>query len=201
MKDEEVIGMRKSNKAVSTETDSASGAELADFWGCTRRHVTRLANEGVAVRIGHNRYDLRASNRNYVDQLRKQAASRGGTDAANAHTRYKQAMAEMAEIELAKKRGETLAVSEVREVWSVFIRAVRRFAMSIPGEMMSLFPTQLDRRDKDVIEDAIRAKLEDLAALNPEAARAGLAKFCCQCGLPPRDEQTRKESTNENVHD
>jgi hypothetical protein len=47
-----------------------SGAELAELWGVTDRTVRQLAEEGIAVRLGHGKYDADASTTRYINHLK-----------------------------------------------------------------------------------------------------------------------------------
>lgn len=43
---------------------------LADFLGVTGQRVTQLVSEGIAVRTGRNRYDLRETGKRYIQSLK-----------------------------------------------------------------------------------------------------------------------------------
>jgi hypothetical protein len=64
--------MTKSTNATSESPifGTMSGAELAELWGVTDRTVRQLAEEGIAVRVGHGRYDADLSTMNYINDLR-----------------------------------------------------------------------------------------------------------------------------------
>jgi phage terminase Nu1 subunit (DNA packaging protein) len=49
---------------------SVSGEELAEIFGCSDRLVRQLTEDGIAVRVGHGRYDADASTTNYINHLR-----------------------------------------------------------------------------------------------------------------------------------
>jgi len=53
-----------------TKVTSVSAEELAELWGVTDRTVRQLAEEGVAVRVGHGKYDRNASTTRYINHLR-----------------------------------------------------------------------------------------------------------------------------------
>jgi phage terminase Nu1 subunit (DNA packaging protein) len=53
----------------SKNVTSVSAEELADLFGVTDRTVRQLAEDGIAVRVGHGRYDAEASTTNYIHHL------------------------------------------------------------------------------------------------------------------------------------
>jgi hypothetical protein len=53
-----------------------SGEELAALWGVTDRTVRTLAEEGIAVRVGHGMYDADKSTTRYIRHLRTEIVHR-----------------------------------------------------------------------------------------------------------------------------
>jgi hypothetical protein len=53
-----------------------SGPELAELWACSDRLVRQLADEGIAVRAGHGKYDADQSTRRYIRHLRTEIVHR-----------------------------------------------------------------------------------------------------------------------------
>jgi DeoR/GlpR family transcriptional regulator of sugar metabolism len=52
-----------------TKVTSVSAEELAELFGVTDRTIRQLAEDGIALRIGHGRYDAEASTTNYIRHL------------------------------------------------------------------------------------------------------------------------------------
>ena len=53
-----------------------TGEELAELWGVTDRTVRTLAEEGIAVRVGHGKYDADKSTSQYINHLKNEIVFR-----------------------------------------------------------------------------------------------------------------------------
>jgi phage terminase Nu1 subunit (DNA packaging protein) len=153
---------------------SVTAGELARLWGCGDRMVRQLAEKGVVVRCDRGRYDLEQSTRNYIDGLRTAAAGRASREEVTPQQRWKTAQAELAEIELVKKRGEVLDRDEVRDTWRQYILAVRQTMLGLPARIAFDVPT-LSAHDRETMKETCRTALWDLvlgrgfAVLGPDS--------------------------------
>jgi hypothetical protein len=96
-------------KQTKSSTPGVSGASLARLFKLDERTVRKLAEDGILVRLERGQYDKDASITNYVVHLRDIAGRRANSSqAAQEHARYKRAMADKVEIELAEKAGKHL---------------------------------------------------------------------------------------------
>jgi hypothetical protein len=110
----------------------------------------------------------------------------------------KTAQAQLAEIELAKKRGEALDRDEVRDTWHTYILAVRQTILRLPGQLAFDVPT-LSAHDRERFKDTVRNAMWDLvlgrgfAVLGPDSGER-----CDACGgvlpLLGDDEEMRREN-------
>jgi phage terminase Nu1 subunit (DNA packaging protein) len=147
----------------------ASTAELARLFDCTERQVQLLAEQGIAVRIGHGKYDFSLSTIAYVRHLRAQAAGRAGVDpltdtaAANAErSREQTALYRLRRLEAEKK---LIAVEDVRELGGRLVRGLRQFVLGLPNAIAAEVAT-LTRHDLAAIKRICADGLEDAAAGN-----------------------------------
>lgn len=147
--------------------DTAAGvtsANLARLFDCTSRQVELLAKRGIAVRLGHGRYDAAISTRNYIRHLREQAAARVGHDPAKdgvaANVKYKDASTRFVEMRTQRLMGELVPRQQVRETWCAITRKIRQFVLGLPTEIAFQVPT-LTLFDRQAIDKICRDGLED----------------------------------------
>jgi len=180
--------MKKPTKPASA---GMSGAALARLYGINERTVRKLADDGILVRLEHGRYDQDASTLKYVTHLREVAGRRAdSSDARNAHTRYKLAQAQLAEVALAEKAGALCPRDAVREAWGSMMRLVRSWVLSLPGKIQFTVPT-LNHVDRLAIEKLVRDGLTDLALGRAQQVCDPGQNHCDSCGaLLPKDDTT-----------
>jgi hypothetical protein len=108
--------------------------------------------------------------------------------------------AELAEIELVKKRGEVLDRDEVRDTWRQYILAVRQTMLGLPARIAFDVPT-LSAHDRETMKETCRTALWDLvlgrgfAVLGPDSGER-----CDACGgvipvLGDNEEMRRKNES------
>lgn len=143
-----------------------TSAQLAGLFDCTTRHVELLANKGIAIKLGHGRYDAPQSTRNYIRHLREQAAARVGSDPERdgvaANVKHKDASTRLLELRIQREARELVPVAAVREAWGAIVRQIRQFVLGLPGQIQFAVPT-LSRHDRNIVERLIRDGLEDAA--------------------------------------
>jgi phage terminase Nu1 subunit (DNA packaging protein) len=140
----------------------AAAAQLASLWSCDERTVQRMAQKGVAVKVGRGAYDLATSTKNYIVHLREQAAGRGGKDTAAANIAFKESQTRLNDQKFKKEAGELIPVEEVRTTWFGIMRTVRQFVLGLPNQIAFEVPT-LTAHDRKVIDRICREGLEDAA--------------------------------------
>jgi phage terminase Nu1 subunit (DNA packaging protein) len=146
----------------SSKRQGATAAQLASLWSCDERTVQRMAQKGVAVKVGRGAYDLATSTKNYILHLREQAAGRGGKDAAAANIAYRDSQTRLNDQKFAKEAGELIPVEEVRSNWAGIMRTVRQFVLGLPNQIAFEVPT-LTVHDRKAIVRLCRDGLEDAA--------------------------------------
>jgi phage terminase Nu1 subunit (DNA packaging protein) len=154
------------------DTNAVDAATLARLWDCGARYVQKLAQQGVAVRVGRGRYNAALSTRNYIRLLREEAAGRGSQEAASANAAFKQTQTELLRLRLERERGEVIAVADAKEVWGAIVRGTRQMILSIPGKFAFETPT-LTLHDRSVLERVCRDTLEDAALCRGFTLRPG----------------------------
>lgn len=145
--------------------DTCTAADLGRLLGINPRNVRDWAAKGVLVRTSNSKYKTLESLHAYHSHLREQAAGRatsGGRNLADEKADLARVQRELAEMKLAKERGETLTLDEVRDSWSMFAQAVKSTVLALPTQMRNTIP-HLTAHDGETIRRLCRDKLEDLA--------------------------------------
>jgi phage terminase Nu1 subunit (DNA packaging protein) len=82
------------------------------------RRVQQLVKEGVIPKMERGRYELVPVVRAYIHYLRERNIQAGVVSLEEVRTRKIKAEAELAEIDLAQQRGETINVDAAAIVWA-----------------------------------------------------------------------------------
>ena len=86
-----------------------------------------------------------------------------------ARTRKVNAEAEIAELELAKVRGELVVVDDVIKAWETVLMAVKAKMMSVPTKAAPVVASEGEAgKCQAVIEDLVREALEELESYDPK---------------------------------
>ena len=140
------------------------GADMCELLRLSPAALSQLCKRGIAVRMGHDAYDLCETVGNYVEHLRGVASGRG--DAAEALTltgeraRLARAQAEAVEMKNAALRGELVRAEEVERTWSDVLRQVRARILAVPSRVRQAL--DLDATEVDTLDRELRAALEEL---------------------------------------
>jgi hypothetical protein len=144
----------------------ATSHDLARLWQCTPRHVELLAKEGIAVRVGHGKYDPVKSTTNYIVHLREQAGGRVGqspqADAVAASASFRAAQRDIAVRKLELMEGKLVNVDQVRERISALIRANKQFVLGLANQIA--MDLSLSQHDLKVVRNLCHAGLRDASA-------------------------------------
>lgn len=167
-----------------------TGADLARELKITRQAVSKAEKAGRISRAASGMFDLDAARIQYQlhtdpeQQARSmQQRSDGGTEVLDppavelrgdaaaliaAKARREQAEAQLAELELAEKRGEIMAVGEHKRVLFALARTVRDAVLQISSRSAALVAATDDRQQCQAILDAeVRKVLDQLVAWRP----------------------------------
>jgi terminase small subunit / prophage DNA-packing protein len=159
------MDLKTKPKAEGSERRGATVEQLCQLWGCDRRQVARLAERGIAMRIGRGRFDAPVSTKKYIAHLREQAAGRVGVtgkDAVAANVAFKESQTRLNDQRFKKEAGELIPVEEVRTTWAAIMRTVRQFVLTLPNQIAFEVPT-LTVHDRKAIDRLVREGLSDAA--------------------------------------
>lgn len=132
---------------MTTETKSpphVPASALAKLFDLTAQRIHQLAADGVLVKAGRGQFELWASTRAYIRYLRERPANQHGSGRAPderdaAQVRLTKAKAEIAEMNAARMRGESLASEAVeRFVGGMVMDAkvkLEAFAHKLSGQL------------------------------------------------------------------
>lgn len=146
----------------------ATAGAVAGLLGLSERRIRQLAERGVLDRTPRGHYVLADAIAAYAGFLRQGADAAGGTpageDYATARARHESAKATMAEIELAKARGEVVPIEDVERAWSRAFAELRTNILNVPGRA---FRQLVGETNEQRFKGALRAELS--AALEATA--------------------------------
>jgi phage terminase Nu1 subunit (DNA packaging protein) len=172
-----------------------TGADLARELNISRQAVSKAEKSGRISRSGNGMFDLEAAGIQYrlhtdPEQQARSLQQRGHDvevmdppavelrgDAQAliaAKARREQAEAQLAELELAEKRGEIMAVGEHRRVLFALCRAIRDAVLQISARSSAMLAAAGDQAQCQAILDAeVRKVLEQLETWRPNAEPGG----------------------------
>ncbi len=143
-----------------------SGPDMCELLAISPAALSDLKKRGIAVRFGHDAYDLGATVSAYVAHLRGVASARGGEEHVLALTTERARLAkEQADAQALKNaalRGEMVSAQEVSQEWAGVLRQVRARILSVPSRLRAALP-QIGPAEVAAIDREIRTALEELA--------------------------------------
>lgn len=145
-------------------------SEMAQLLGITANRVRTLARDGILHRPVRGRYDVRASLKTYIGDLRDKASRLGyaggkhlgKSDLEAEKLRLARQQADKIEIQNAAARGELVKSSEVERAWAAVLRDVRAAMLAVPSRCGATLP-HLTAHDVAEIDRETRNALEGLA--------------------------------------
>lgn len=140
------------------------GRDLCDLLEITPATLTGLCKRGLAVKIGHDAYDLTATVTAYIVHLRAAASGRGGEEhsltLAGERVRLARAQADAQEVKNRMIAGELVPAVEVAREWADVLRGVRSQVLAVPSRIRSSLPhltaqdvAQIDRELRDTLTE------------------------------------------------
>lgn len=149
--------------SLSPET-LVTDAELAALVGVSARRIRQLAEAGTLERAERGRYQLGPALRAMLEQ-----ASGSGSELQRERIRKLRADADLAELELAKQRGEVAPLAETEEVWRRFCGLLQANMMQIPRRaVLQLLGCTDESEFKAKLTEEIRLALAAAAEAGPE---------------------------------
>ena len=161
--------MKPTKKTDTTKPEIPSTADvhqLAGIFGLTPRSIQNLEKQGIAVRVGHGRYDFSASVRNYIQHLEDEAASEDAEFEIQ-RTRVYKARAEILECQAQAIRGELHDGACIAEVMGDGLANMRAKLLAVPT---TAAPRVADETDPNkcaaIIETLLHAAMLECSKYN-----------------------------------
>lgn len=157
-------------------TGTISERDLADLIGVSESRVRGLTADGTLQRVAPCTYDRRTAVRAYCASLRKAAVRSGGRPAADGtrgnplpenaalkaeNLKIAKQKAIKLELENKAKKGELIAVAEVKRAWTTLAIDLRTAIMAIPARLTTQLG--LGREAQAALESELRLALEEIA--------------------------------------
>lgn len=152
---------------------TVSSAELARRLGVTKTAITNMSKESGAP-VDAEGWRWPEASRWYVERALRRLQARASTGGNAQHRdRLDAARAELAELDLAARRGETMTVSQYDEVVSGAFSRVRSRLLNLPGKLAG--EGELKPREEllQIAERLVYEALEELAAGDDVPRAAG----------------------------
>lgn len=140
-------------------------AEIAAFLGIATSQVRTKTRDGILVKDGRGRWNVRESLQGYLSQLRDGAIRGGGQvpdDLKAEKLRLARQQADKLELANAAARGELVRSADVEREWANVLRDVRSTMLAVPSRLGSKL-AHLTAHDVAEIDSEIKAALEGLA--------------------------------------
>lgn len=147
---------------------------IAALFGVTVRRIQQLTQDGViqTEAVGkRRRYNLDDTVLRYITHLQNKLSDKGGPHSASnaqnearklcADADYKQAKAEIAQLELAEFKGNMHRSEDVEAMTNDLVFAVRSMLLSLPGRLAidlapESSPSEVSERIRREVEDILR---------------------------------------------
>ena len=143
------------------------GSDLCDLWGISPAALTALGKREIAIRLGHDAYDLVESTRRYIASLRSVASGRGSEEQASNLTteraRLARKQADAQALKNAVARGEYVPAGDVERAWGDILRGIRSRILAVPSRLRQTVP-HLTTSDVTLIDRELRDALQELGA-------------------------------------
>lgn len=150
-------------------------SQVADLLEITVRRVQQLAQEGVFPKSGRDSYPMVACVRAYVGYWRDRAEGRQATGLDAERKRERAAKAEMAELDLAERKGELIRAGVHREVLMDVFQEVRSSLLNLPVVVSpELVGLDSERAVVAILQPAVENCLSGLVAKADEVERRAL---------------------------
>lgn len=134
--------------------------EFAQIVGLTVRRIQQLSAEGLIPKTDKGKYDIAAAFPAYINHVKAQNSNSAETGYERHRARKMRAMAESAEIDLRKKKGELVEIEAIASQVKDEYVYVRQKLLGIPSkaalQLSSITdPVQIQAKLSDLINDAL----------------------------------------------
>jgi len=145
-------------------TATHGAATMAKLLDLSPRRVQQLVKDGVIPKMERGRYELVPVVRAYIHYLRERNIQAGVVSLEEVRTRKIKAEAELAEIDLAHQRGETINVDAAAIVWGEVLSVAKGRLLSIPAKLAPIVAVEdAPAICKALIEEQVFEVLDELA--------------------------------------
>lgn len=148
------------------DDEEISAAALGGWLGLSARAVRDLAARGVLSRNGRGKYGLKPSVQRYLEFVRAAARVPADASLADAKRRRQEALAALAEMDLAQRQGRLVDLAECGRVWQAHSRAVRDDLLTLPSRLQALLP-HMPRNDVAALDRLLREMLTRIGTDGP----------------------------------
>ncbi len=146
----------------------ASLKQISMLLKLTPRRIDQLAKDEGFPRVARGEYDVMACVHWMIDYYRRELArlQSGGESMREAELRERKAIASIKEIELARKRGETLGTEEVMGQIQPYLKAFRERLLAFPRKAAPQLQALEKITEKErFLTDGLNEILHELASL------------------------------------
>lgn len=177
----------------------ATIAQAAAHICCSRSQFDSYLAEGVITRQPSGKYDLDQVRREVLTHLRSVAAGRGGaagTNLTEERTRLVAAKRRREERRDAFEAGQLVELESVCRCLEQTLLGLRSRLLNLPGETAYLLATRRQEECFQVVDDAVRAALEEIADPAWTAARmtaAGIVSKIDETHIGDHDDKEENE--------
>lgn len=141
------------------------GADLCNLLRLSPAALSGLVKRELAVKLGHDSYDLVETVGRYVEHLRSTASGRGGEEQALTLTgeraRLAKAQADAQELKNDTLRGQLVKADEVEREWADTLRGLRSQLLAVPSRVRQALG-HLTAADVDMIDRELRDTLAEI---------------------------------------
>lgn len=179
MAEKKITAKTSTSKKVNKKEDGVlicNTAHLAEMFGVSERQIYNQIQNGVAVKIGANKFDCVKSVKNYIDkireaeELRKQTPEqlKGETEAVKLeHERLK---ARKTELQVLQMEGTLHYEEDVKALWNSSVFAAKSKLTSIGAKLAAQLKGETDEGTiKEHIDREVYEALKEISEYNAEA--------------------------------
>jgi len=149
---------------------------VAQLLKLTERRVQQLVKEGILPRPAKGLYEPVSCVHAYIDYLKKQIAGSGEISLTDERTRLIKCQADLAEIELAKAKGELIPSKRAMTLWGEVVQAVRQRLLGLPTRLAPVLASAKSiPQVKEKLEESIYEVLNECT--NPNLLKLGRAEY------------------------
>ena len=141
---------------------------IAKLLMLSERRVQQLTADGVIPRAGRGRYEIAPAVQGYIKYLQDRAITgNGDIDYATEKSRLTKAQADLAEIEVARSRGDVVGAEQLTRNLTNLFTEIRTNMRNIPGRVSSsLLGLTDERKMKTVLLAEIDQALTSLSEMD-----------------------------------